>query len=178
MNFCSYCPALLWRSVHLVIFCSMRPLVASGKKPKAFCFLNEFMPFKFGYNSNSDNIFVKNLNLVFQPIWQPYCSTFKYLAGACCSSCNALQRPSTFPSSTCIDILRGDFMYVIHGGHFIYVQQQHVVDVLAVASLSTCSAAAAAAADLLRQDQTVVIKSKCTLFTLLLLVLRRTINES
>ncbi len=40
------------------------------------------------------------------------CSTFKYLASACCSSCSALQKPSTFPSSTCIDLLQGDFMYV------------------------------------------------------------------
>ncbi len=36
------------------------------------------------------------------------CSTFKYLASACCSSCIALKKPSTFPSSTCIDLLRGD----------------------------------------------------------------------
>ncbi len=40
----------------LVIFCSMRPLVASGEKPKAFFPLNEIMPFKFEYNSNFDNI--------------------------------------------------------------------------------------------------------------------------
>ncbi len=37
-----------------------------------------------------------------------HCSTFKYLAGACCSSCSELQKPPTFPSSTCIDLLRGD----------------------------------------------------------------------
>ncbi len=30
------------------------------------------MPFKLEYNSNFDNILVKNLNLVFQPISQPY----------------------------------------------------------------------------------------------------------
>ncbi len=40
----------------LVIFCSMRPLVASGEKPKAFFPLTEIMPFKFEYNSNFDNI--------------------------------------------------------------------------------------------------------------------------
>ncbi len=42
--------------------------MASGEKPKAFFFLAEFMPFIFEYNSNCDNILVKNLNLVFQPI--------------------------------------------------------------------------------------------------------------
>ncbi len=40
----------------LVIFCSMRPLVASGEKPKAFFPLTEIMPFKFEYNLNFDNI--------------------------------------------------------------------------------------------------------------------------
>ncbi len=34
------------------------------------------------------------------------CSTFKYSASACCSSCSSIQKPSTFPSSTCIDLLR------------------------------------------------------------------------
>ncbi len=53
----------------LVIFCSMRPLVASGEKPKLFFFpLTEIMPFKFEYNLNIDNILVQNSNLVFQPI--------------------------------------------------------------------------------------------------------------
>ncbi len=66
--FCSYCPALLGRNVHLVIFSSMRPFVASGEKPKAFFSLTEFMPFKFEYNSNFDHILVKHLNVVFQPI--------------------------------------------------------------------------------------------------------------
>ncbi len=40
INFCSYCPALLGRNVHLVIYCSIRPLVVSGQKPKAFFFPN------------------------------------------------------------------------------------------------------------------------------------------
>ncbi len=40
----------------LVIFSSMRPLVASGEKPKAFFPITEIMPFKFEYNSNFDNI--------------------------------------------------------------------------------------------------------------------------
>ncbi len=45
------------------------------------------------------------------------------------------------------------FMYVIFAAAvFLTCSQQHVVDVLAIASLSTCSAAAAA--DLFRQDQT------------------------
>ncbi len=34
----------------------MRPLVASGEKPKAFSPLTEIMPFKFEYNSNINNI--------------------------------------------------------------------------------------------------------------------------
>ncbi len=49
------------------------------------------------------------------------CSTFKHLASACCSSCSALQKPSAFPSSTCIDLLQGDFTYAIYEGYFIYV---------------------------------------------------------
>ncbi len=52
----------------LVIFCSMRPLLASVEKPKSFFLLTEMMPFKFEYNSNIDNILVQNSNLVFQPI--------------------------------------------------------------------------------------------------------------
>ncbi len=77
------------------------------------------------------------------------CSTFKYLASACCSSCSALQKSSTFPSSTCIDLLQGDFMYITF--HICYMcssssiklhaettcSQKHVsVDVLAVAAKS------------------------------------------
>ncbi len=40
----------------LVIFCSMRPLVASGEKRKACFALTEIMPFKLKYNSNFDHI--------------------------------------------------------------------------------------------------------------------------
>ncbi len=41
----------------LVIFCSMRSLVASGEKPKAFFFpLPEIKPFKFDDNLNFYNI--------------------------------------------------------------------------------------------------------------------------
>ncbi len=42
----------------LVIFCSMRPLVDSGEKTKAFFPLTE-MYFKFKYNSNLYNISYK-----------------------------------------------------------------------------------------------------------------------
>ncbi len=35
------------------------------------------------------------------------CSVFKNLTSACCSSCSMLQKPSSIPSSTCIDLLRG-----------------------------------------------------------------------
>ncbi len=90
-----------------------------------------------------------------------HCSIFKYMTSACCISCSMLQKPSTFPSSTCIDLLQGD-SYMLYGGYLMYVifaaavfltcSQQHVVDVLTVASLGACSAAAAAA-DLFRQDQ-------------------------
>ncbi len=74
------------------------------------------------------------------------CSTFRYMTSACCSSCSLLQKPSTFPSSTCIDLLWGDSC-MLYGGYFMYVictaavflkcSQQHVVVVLAVASLCT-----------------------------------------
>ncbi len=43
------------------------------------------------------------------------CSTFKYLASVCCSSSSVLQKLSTFPSSTCIDLLWGD--HVSYGGY-------------------------------------------------------------
>ncbi len=47
------------------------PSCGLRRKAKSFFFLTEFMPFKFKYNFNFDNILVKYLNLVFQPIWQP-----------------------------------------------------------------------------------------------------------
>ncbi len=53
----------------LVIFCSMRPLVVSGEKPKpVFPPLQKLCLLK----SNIDNITVQNSNLVFQPNWQPF----------------------------------------------------------------------------------------------------------
>ncbi len=36
-----------------------------------------------------------------------------------CSSCRALQKPSTFPSSTCLDLLRANFMYAIVVNFFL-----------------------------------------------------------
>ncbi len=84
-----------------------------------------------------------------------FCSTFKYMTSACCSS---LQRASETLHLPQLHLYRSAtrwFMYAI-GGYFMYVifaaavfltcSQQHVVDVLAVASLGTCSATAAAAA--------------------------------
>ncbi len=75
------------------------------------------------------------------------------MTSACCSSLQRAQKPSTFPSSTCIDMLRGDSC-MLYGGYSMYVifaaavfltySQQHVVDVSAVASLGSCSAAAGA----------------------------------
>ncbi len=71
------------------------------------------------------------------------CTTFKYLASVCFSSCNMLQKPSIFPSSTCIDQLWGDscmlyigvISYVISAAvAFLTRSQQHVVNVLAVVS--------------------------------------------
>ncbi len=47
------------------------------------------------------------------------CSTFSYLARAYCSSCSLLQKPCTFPSSNCIDLLWGNVIHVIYGGYFI-----------------------------------------------------------
>ncbi len=38
------------------------------REDKIFFFLTEFMPFKLEYNLHFDNILVKNVHLVFQPI--------------------------------------------------------------------------------------------------------------
>jgi len=59
------------------------------------------------------------------------------LVSICCSSCSAHQKPSTFPSSTCIDLLR-----VINVRYI--VQQQHVL----------LSHSSSSVADLFWQDQT------------------------
>ncbi len=66
--------------------------------------------------------------------------------------CSVLQKSFTFPSSTCIDLLRVDRACYIWGmSHVIYAaavfltcSQEHIVDVLTVANVSTCSAAEAA----------------------------------
>ncbi len=57
------------------------------------------------------------------------CATFKYLASAFCSLCSMLQKPFTSPSSTCIDLLQGDSMYVKYGGdsYMLYLQQQYIL---------------------------------------------------
>ncbi len=103
------------------------------------------------------------------------CSTLENLASVCCSICSTLQKPSTFPSSTWIDLLWGGFIYAIYVGLFsmIYVQQRYFVhahssmsvDVLAVTSLGTCSATAA---DLSRRDTLTFpcILLRCTLWEL------------
>ncbi len=49
----------------------MRPLLASGEKPKAFFPLTEIMPFKFEYNSTIYNILVQNSNSIFSQIDSP-----------------------------------------------------------------------------------------------------------
>ncbi len=74
--------------------------------------------------------------LVANELAAQYSNIWLVLAVAVCSM---LQKPSTFPSSTCIDLLPGDSC-MLHGGYFMYVifaaavfltcSQQHVVDVL------------------------------------------------
>ncbi len=63
-------------------------------------------------------------------------SPFKYMASACCNSCNVLQKPSSFPSSTCIVLLWGDYMYVILWVFFMkfptQVREEHNHPVLSI----------------------------------------------
>ncbi len=56
--------------------------------------------------------------------WVDY-SIFKYLALVCCSSRSTLQKPSTFPSSTCIDLLWGDSCMLYGGYSFVLNVQQY-----------------------------------------------------
>ncbi len=58
-----------------------------------------------------------------------YCSTLEYLASVCCSSCSALQELSTFPSSTCLDLLWDNFTSVICVGYsyMLNVQQEYLL---------------------------------------------------
>ncbi len=75
------------------------------------------------------------------------CSTFKYMTSACCSSWSMLQKPSTFPSSTCIDLLWGDSC-MLYGGYSIYV-----IQVCAAAVFLACSQQQQRA-DVFSQNQT------------------------
>ncbi len=94
-----------------------------------------------------------------------FSSAFKHSASARCSSCSAFQKPSTFPSSTCTDLLWGDFMHFIYRGYFIYVMQyvQQQYFLYAHSSISACFGNSKSpnllcrrsrSADLFRQDQT------------------------
>ncbi len=49
------------------------------------------------------------------------CTAFKYLGSSCYSSCSTLQKPSTFPSSTCIDLLWSYSCMLYRGYYSIYV---------------------------------------------------------
>ncbi len=60
------------------------------------------------------------------------CSTFKYLANACYSSCSMIQKPSTSPSSTCIESAKGVISCML------YVRLFHVC-YMCSNSISTCS---------------------------------------
>ncbi len=48
------------------------------------------------------------------------CSTFKYMTSAHCSSLQSASETLHLPSSTCIDLLRGDSC-MLYGGYFLYV---------------------------------------------------------
>ncbi len=83
--------------------------------------------------------------------WLVLCISSQW-ASACCSSCSVVQKPSTFPSSTCIDLLWGDscilYMRVIldvicTAAAFITCSQQHVMNVLTVASVASSSSSIA-----------------------------------
>ncbi len=90
------------------------------------------------------------------------CSTFKYLANAYDRSCSSLQKPSTFPSSTFIDLLRGD--HVCYGGYSCYMCSSSISYMLTAACcgcigssksryLLCRSSSNSSIADLFRQDQ-------------------------
>ncbi len=61
------------------------------------------------------------------------CSIFKYLALVCCSSRSTLQKPSTFPSSTCIDLLWGDSCMLYGGYSYGYMCSSSISYMLAAA---------------------------------------------
>ncbi len=89
------------------------------------------------------------------------CSAFKYVASAYCSSCSALQKPSTFPSSTCIDLLWGD-LCMLYGGYFIHMFSSSFSYMLTAACCGCIGSSksryllchSSSVADLFRQDQT------------------------
>ncbi len=62
------------------------------------------------------------------------CLRFKYLASACCST---LQKVSTFPSSTCIDLLWGNFMYVFIHIYIYSTKTKHISIVMYIAMLNS-----------------------------------------
>ncbi len=55
------------------------PSCGLRRDANSFFFPNWIYAFKFEYNFNFDNILVKNLNVFFQPIWQPYLAMFQVL---------------------------------------------------------------------------------------------------
>ncbi len=77
------------------------------------------------------------------------CLTFKYLASGCYSNCSTLQKPSTFPSSTCLNLLWGDscMLHMELISYMLYVQQQyflHAHSSMLWMYIGTCSDTAAA----------------------------------
>ncbi len=60
------------------MFSSMRPLVASGEKPKVFFSQTEYMPFKCEYNSNFDHILVKKIEFRFSANLTALVSTLQW----------------------------------------------------------------------------------------------------
>ncbi len=72
------------------------------------------------------------------------CSTFKYLASACCGSCNALQNPP--PPQLHLYRFAAGWLYVcysiwelyLHPLYFLHAHISMFVNVLAAASLRTC----------------------------------------
>ncbi len=97
----------------------------------------------------------------FSSQWACFLS-FKYLASVCCSNCRELQKPSTSPSSTCIDLLQGDFMYVIHRLFHICYMCSSSISYMLTAACCGCIGSSkyryllchSSVADLIRPNQT------------------------
>ncbi len=90
------------------------------------------------------------------------CSTFKCLTSACYGSRSTLQKPSTFPSSTCIDLLRGDSC-MLYGGYFICYMWSNSISYMLTAACCGCIGSSksrylvcssSSVADIFCQDQT------------------------